>query len=93
VRDWVCPLPSTRLRGATAVTVPLGHSSLVISDEVFTRIMTILRSPQRTARIANADSALVDGQLTETTTNAEPASAEGIPRVVAGRRPARGARR
>src|SRR6185503_1603828 len=31
VRDWVCPLPSTRLKGATAVTVPLGHSSLVIS--------------------------------------------------------------
>ena len=93
VRDWVCPLPSTRLRGATAVTVPLGHSSLVISDEVFTRIMTILRSPQRAARIANADSALVDGQLTETASNTEPASAEGIPRVVAGRRPARGARR
>src|SRR5688500_6704835 len=29
VRDWVCPLPSTRLRGANSVTVPLGHSSLV----------------------------------------------------------------
>jgi len=90
VRDWVCPLPSTRLQGATAVTVPLGHSSLVISDEVFTRIKTILRSPQRAARIATADSAIVDGELTS---NTEPASAENIPRVVAGRRPARGARR
>jgi len=90
VRDWVCPLPSTRLQGATAVTVPLGHSSLVISDEVFTRIKTILRSPQRATRIATADSAIVDGELTS---NTEPASAENIPRVVAGRRPARGARR
>ena len=90
VRDWVCPLPSTRLKGATAVTVPLGHSSLVISDEVFTRIMTILRSPERAARVATADSALVDGELTS---NAEPASAEGIPRALRFRRPARGGRR
>src|SRR4029079_15159325 len=34
-RDWVCPLPSTRLDGATQVTVPLGHSSLVVSEEVY----------------------------------------------------------
>ena len=46
-RDWVCPLPTTRLRGATAVTVRMGHSSLVISEEVFSRILTILRAPPR----------------------------------------------
>lgn len=42
-RDWVCPLPSTRLRGAHAVTVPLGHSSLVVSPLVYKRLMSILR--------------------------------------------------
>ncbi|HUH05298.1 MAG TPA: alpha/beta fold hydrolase [Kofleriaceae bacterium] len=42
-RDWVCPLPSTRLRGAYAVTVPLGHSSLVVSPLVYKRLMAILR--------------------------------------------------
>jgi triacylglycerol lipase len=34
-RDWVCPPGATVLPGATRVTVPLGHSSLVISDEVY----------------------------------------------------------
>lgn len=48
-RDWVCPLPSTRLRGATSVTVPMGHSSLVISEEVFARILAILRAADRTS--------------------------------------------
>jgi triacylglycerol lipase len=42
-RDWVCPLPSTRVRGATAVTVPMGHSSLVVSAEVYKRLIHILR--------------------------------------------------
>jgi hypothetical protein len=46
-RDWVCPLPSTRLRGASAITVPLGHSSLVVSEEVFSRILAVLRAPDR----------------------------------------------
>jgi pimeloyl-ACP methyl ester carboxylesterase len=46
-RDWVCPLPSTRLRGATAVIVRMGHSSLVISEEVFARILSILRAQRR----------------------------------------------
>lgn len=45
-RDWVCPLPSTRMRGATAVTVPLGHSSLVVSEEVYRRLIHILRPPR-----------------------------------------------
>jgi pimeloyl-ACP methyl ester carboxylesterase len=43
-RDWVCPPSTTRLRGATAISVPLGHSSLVISDEVYRRIHAVLRS-------------------------------------------------
>jgi len=41
------PLPTTRLRGATAVTVRMGHSSLVVSEEVFSRILAILRAPPR----------------------------------------------
>lgn len=48
-RDWVCPPDCTRLRGATQVTVPMGHSSLVISDEVYRRIAGMLRSPVRDA--------------------------------------------
>ncbi|HJZ83785.1 MAG TPA: alpha/beta fold hydrolase [Polyangia bacterium] len=43
VRDWVCPLLSTDLVGATALTVPLGHSSLVVSPEVYKRILWALR--------------------------------------------------
>jgi pimeloyl-ACP methyl ester carboxylesterase len=43
VRDWVCPLTTTRLEGATALTVPLGHSSLVVSDEVYKRVLWALR--------------------------------------------------
>lgn len=46
-RDWVCPLPSTRLRGASAVTVPMGHSSLVVSPEVYRRITGILNQGER----------------------------------------------
>ena len=45
VRDWVVPLPTTRLAGATATTVPLGHSSLVVSEEVYRRVVTTLRPP------------------------------------------------
>jgi pimeloyl-ACP methyl ester carboxylesterase len=42
-RDWVVPLATTRLAGANAVTVPLGHSSLVVSEEVYRRIINALR--------------------------------------------------
>jgi pimeloyl-ACP methyl ester carboxylesterase len=42
-RDWVVPLRTTRLRGAAAVTVPLGHSSLVVHEGVYQRIVNILR--------------------------------------------------
>jgi pimeloyl-ACP methyl ester carboxylesterase len=42
-RDWVSPLTSTRLDGATQVTVPLGHSSLVVSEEVYEHVLWALR--------------------------------------------------
>jgi pimeloyl-ACP methyl ester carboxylesterase len=45
-RDWVVPLPTTRLAGASATTVPLGHSSLVVSEEVYRRVVATLRPPQ-----------------------------------------------
>lgn len=45
-RDWVCPPASTPLSGATAITVPLGHSSLVVSEEVYQRIVWALRREQ-----------------------------------------------
>jgi triacylglycerol lipase len=44
-RDWVVPLPTTRLQGANATTVPLGHSSLVVSEEVYRRVINTLRPP------------------------------------------------
>ncbi|HEU0033530.1 MAG TPA: alpha/beta fold hydrolase [Kofleriaceae bacterium] len=44
-RDWVVPLGTTRLPGANAMTVPLGHSSLVVSEEVYRRIVNTLRPP------------------------------------------------
>ncbi|MEJ7603866.1 MAG: alpha/beta fold hydrolase [Kofleriaceae bacterium] len=42
-RDWVVPLSTTRLAGANAMTVPLGHSSLVVSEEVYRRVVNTLR--------------------------------------------------
>ena len=44
-RDWVVPLSTTRLSGANAMTVPLGHSSLVVSEEVYRRVINTLRPP------------------------------------------------
>jgi len=44
-RDWVVPLPTTRIAGANATTVPLGHSSLVVSEEVYRRVVHTLRPP------------------------------------------------
>ncbi len=52
-RDWVVPLKTTRVAGATAVTVPLGHSSLVVSDDVYDRLIQILRAPEREDAEAN----------------------------------------
>ncbi len=44
-RDWVVPLATTRLAGANAMTVPLGHSSLVVSEEVYQRLISVLSAP------------------------------------------------
>jgi triacylglycerol lipase len=44
-RDWVCPPSSTPVAGATPIQVPLGHSSLVVSDDVFQHIVDALRAP------------------------------------------------
>lgn len=53
-RDWVCPPNSTRLREAKATTVPLGHSSLVVSSEVYRRLKNILRPEKRSQAAAPA---------------------------------------
>ena len=45
VRDWVVPLSTTRMPGANAMTVPLGHSSLVVSEDVYRRVVNTLRPP------------------------------------------------
>ncbi len=42
-RDWVCPPSSTRLRGCQAHSVNLGHSSLVISGDVYEHVREILK--------------------------------------------------
>jgi pimeloyl-ACP methyl ester carboxylesterase len=53
-RDWVVPLGTTRLQGANAMTVPLGHSSLVVSEEVYRRVVHTLRPPhERQSEPAN----------------------------------------
>jgi triacylglycerol esterase/lipase EstA (alpha/beta hydrolase family) len=44
-RDWVVPLATTRLPGTSGLTVPLGHSSLVVSEEVYRRVVNTLRPP------------------------------------------------
>jgi hypothetical protein len=45
-RDWVCPPSSTRLRGSEAHSVNLGHSSLVISPEVYRHVHNILKADE-----------------------------------------------
>lgn len=42
-RDWLCPINACWLEGATNMTVPLGHSSLVVATEVYDRIRWALR--------------------------------------------------
>jgi len=44
-RDWVVPPHTTRLEGANATTVPLGHSSLVVDEDVYRRVVNALRPP------------------------------------------------
>ena len=57
-RDWVVPLATTRLAGATSNTVPLGHSSLVVSEEVYRRVVHTLRPPHE--HLADPDPAATD---------------------------------
>lgn len=60
-RDWVVPHATTRFPGATPVTVPLGHSSLVVSEDVYRRLSAILRPPVvQTVEQARAAAALSD---------------------------------
>lgn len=42
-RDWICPPEATRLEGAHCVTVPMGHGSLVMSEEVYHKVLWALR--------------------------------------------------
>jgi triacylglycerol lipase len=42
-RDWIVPVDTTRISGASATTVPLGHSSLVVSEAVYKRLVALLR--------------------------------------------------
>lgn len=42
-RDWICPPEATQLEGAHAITVPLGHSSLVVSEVVYRKVLWALR--------------------------------------------------
>jgi triacylglycerol esterase/lipase EstA (alpha/beta hydrolase family) len=46
-RDWICPLSSTYLQGAHLVTVPFGHAGLVMSDEIYEKVVEMLKlAPQ-----------------------------------------------
>jgi triacylglycerol lipase len=58
-RDWVVPLSTTRLSGASATTVPLGHSSLVVSEEVYRRVVHTLR-PAPHDQLVDQDPAATD---------------------------------
>ena len=44
-RDWVSPPARTRLRGCESHSVNLGHSSLVLSAEVYKHVLNILQNP------------------------------------------------
>ncbi|WP_428269431.1 lipase family alpha/beta hydrolase [Haliangium sp.] len=46
-RDWLCPPKATRMRGVKAITVPFGHSGLVVSPDVYERVKGILRPTDR----------------------------------------------
>ena len=46
-RDWVCPPASTPIDGAEPISVPLGHSSLVVSDEVYRHVRLLLSRERR----------------------------------------------
>ena len=54
-RDWVVPLQTTRLAGVSATTVPLGHSSLVVAEDVYQRVLHTLRPPSPHGHLAADD--------------------------------------
>jgi pimeloyl-ACP methyl ester carboxylesterase len=62
-RDWVVPLRTTRVAGSTAVTVPLGHSSLVVSEDVYRRLVHILRAPGKASDVASSPAAAGGGRV------------------------------
>jgi triacylglycerol esterase/lipase EstA (alpha/beta hydrolase family) len=46
-RDWICPPASSTLEEASHMSVPLGHSSLVLSEEVYRHVLWALRQKGR----------------------------------------------
>ena len=74
-RDWVCPLGSTRIPGVQAITVPLGHSSLVVSEEVYKRLKNVLR-PERKSPSSEIDAHPVTGS-TDDSPDSETDGSEG----------------
>jgi triacylglycerol lipase len=42
-RDWICPPASSTLEEASQMSVPLGHSSLVLSEEVYRHVLWALQ--------------------------------------------------
>jgi triacylglycerol esterase/lipase EstA (alpha/beta hydrolase family) len=46
-RDWICPPASSVLEEASHMSVPLGHSSLVLSEEVYRHVLFALRQKVR----------------------------------------------
>ena len=56
-RDWLCPPSATRVRGVKAITVPYGHSGLVVSPDVYERVKNILRPAALDAHPVDASKA------------------------------------
>jgi triacylglycerol esterase/lipase EstA (alpha/beta hydrolase family) len=46
-RDWICPPASSVLEEASHMSVPLGHSSLVLSEEVYRHVLWALRQKSK----------------------------------------------
>ncbi len=46
-RDWICPPSASTMEHASHVSVPLGHSSLVLSEEVYRHVLWALRQKGR----------------------------------------------
>ena len=46
-RDWICPPASSVFEEASHMSVPLGHSSLVLSEDVYRHVLWALRQQPR----------------------------------------------